>query len=320
MLDCLRTNPLRRPDWKWQRAIGIHQGTHPPTTAKIDGPAGSFMIRRAVRFLEALDRGRNDYQHLTLCADMPDLYWAYYAYSVHTAGMRKTLEAYLLTGATDQELAETIGMTPETIRAYEALFFNVRDKLRYREYILNCAIGTQAIQRGIHGNETELLWKLYGYFYGVHFLQALTGNATAAPMHCSSASDVIAAAQDDAVSTLKLRAAVAAKTVGVNPSTQLALLDIFTKFVEIENASDGSRGGGQQQILVAVQAMMQNLPFTVAGTEPETGQDVNHNTPIELFRSTAAELSYEEAMALAATGKLPQNSDLSLPDATGTKQ
>jgi hypothetical protein len=115
-------------------------------------------------------------------------------------------------------------------------------------------------------------------------------------MWCGTHESVNAAIMDDAVSTLKLKAAVAVKTVEVNQYTQLALMDQFTKFVEVERNSDDA-GKSQAQILDHIDTMMKCLPFNVGGRDPR-GTAILSPT-IQAYEQTAIELTYEEMMRLS---------------------
>jgi hypothetical protein len=99
---------------------------------------------------------------------------------------------------------------------------------------------------------------------------------------------------DDAIATMKLKAALSAKTVPVNRGTQLALLDAFTKFVEVERNTESS-GKAEAQILENIQAMLVGMPFNVDGRDPRTNRIVNRG-PLEDYENGAIELTYEETM------------------------
>ena len=123
------------------------------------------------------------------------------------------------------------------------------------------------------------------------------------PVWCSTPDTVNSTLQDDAISTMKFKAALAAKTIPVNNSTQVDLLHVFTKFVEVERTTD-SIGKAQNQILDHIEAMMVTLPFNVGGRDPRTAEMVPQ-TPMAAYRKTSVELSFQETMAVAAGQRLP---------------
>lgn len=292
-LRLLADNPLRPVDWRWQRAAAILEGDRSmPASRRKDKPDGFMWINRAVKFQRELRAAQNDIQRAALAERRPDIFWAHWVWTAQN-DIKHIIEAQLLAQSPDHSIGWRCNLLPGSVKAYEALFFNVRDKLQHRSYVLNSVIGP-AIHRGLNEREYDLLWKLYGYFLGPCIVDALESMFTNAGW-CSDPSAVGAAVMDDAVGTLKLKAALAAKTVHVNQHTQLALLEAFTKFVEIERNTD-SVGKAQEQILDHISAMMTTLPFNIGG-RPHRLPDLN--SPIAEFERSAIELTYEETMRLS---------------------
>ncbi len=287
-------NPFRPADWRWQRAKEIHEGEGPMASRRRDGLQGNKWIRRAVDYLTAEAAATSDAQRVALADGYTDIFWAVWAWQAQANPQRHSIEAHLLARETNYEIGYRCGVAPSVVEAYEALFFNVREKLHHRQYILNCVMGP-AIHRGLSEREYDLLWKLYGYFLGPYIVDALESKFSN-PVWCGTPEAVGAAVLDDAIGTLKLKAAIAAKTVPVNQHTQLALMEQFTKFVEVERNTD-SAGQAQEQILDHIAAMMTTLPFNVGGRDPR-GAQMAYN-PIQDFEKTAIELTYEETMRLS---------------------
>lgn len=286
-------NPFRHVNWRWQRAQAVHDGAGLPPSRRRDGTDGFKWINKALIFLEELAEARTDAQRALLAERRPEIFWAYWTYNMQQNPMRHLIEAHLLARSTDYNIGFRCNMAPNIIEAYEALFFNVREKIQHRSYILECVLGP-AIHRGLSEREYDLLWKLYGYFLGPHIVDALEGKFVN-PTWCGTPTALGAAVMDDAIGTLKLKAAVATKTVQVNQQTQLALMETFTKFIEIERSTD-SAGKAQEQILDHISAMMTTLPFNVGGRNTRTS---HQNMPLAAFERTAIELTYEETMRLS---------------------
>jgi len=290
-LHIMASNPFRPADWMWQRAVEIVDRDGPRASRKRDGLKGFKWINKAVSFLRAYQRASEDEAALArLATKRPHIFWAHTAWSSATNVQKHLIEAHLLARTDDFSIAFRCDMDPAVITAYEALFFNVKEKLEHRSYILNCVMGP-AIHRGLSEREHDLLWKLYGYFLGPYIVDALESKF-ANPVWCGTPDAVGASVLDDAVSTLKLKAALAAKTVSVNQGTQLALMEQFTKFVEVERNTD-SAGKAQEQVLDHIHAMMTTLPFSI-GRKKEELFSVTHE-----FNTTAAELTYEETMRVS---------------------
>jgi len=101
------------------------------------------------------------------------------AYELHTLPPsdlnRHILEARLLSGQTDDEIANSCSISPEAISLYERLFYNVRDRLDKIDYIVANALG-QVFQGGLGDYNPTLLMKYFAYFAGPLMLSmVLTG-------------------------------------------------------------------------------------------------------------------------------------------------
>lgn len=307
MLECTRDNPMRVTDWRWRRAIGIAERTQPNASRTYDGDIGASWIRKGVALHRDLNRCRNEWDRVELSRKRPALFWAYRLYDDENAELKWEVEARLLAHCSDWEIGYACGLPPEVVEAYEQLFFNVRDKLRHRGYVLHCVIGP-AVQRGLAERDYDLLWKLYGYFYGPYVIDSLTSKCVN-PTWCPSADNAGAAIQSDAVGTMKLKAGIAAKTVRVDAQTQLELLNAFNQFVEIERTTDSS-DKAQDIVLNHINAMMTILPFNIAGRNPRDNHRMVAVNPVHSFDSTAVELSFEETMKVSFGQRLPNERGL----------
>ena len=300
-LDCSAQNPMRRPPWRWERARGICAGSQPSAGRTRDGLAGYKWINRAVSYMRAKQQytalGRLD----QLFARYPDIFWAEWIYDRDSHPLRWELEARLLSRSTDADIAMQCGTAGEVVKAYEALFFNVREKLHHPGYIVHTVMGT-AVHRGLAEREYDLLWKMYAYAHGPHMLTSLITKFVN-PIWCNTPDEVNSAIHDDTIATLKLKSSLAAKTVQVNGGTQIELLQIYTKFVEIEQLSD-SAGKAQSQILDHIGVMFNVMPLNIGGRDPRSGQQ-RIAGPATTFDASAVELSYDESVQVATGHKLP---------------
>jgi hypothetical protein len=137
----------------------------PHTTAYRDGgEASASWISQMVKFMRVYRRCEDDQLDLTrLAREHPPLFWAHFIYNadVPQGPSKWAIEAHILARETDRQIAFRVGCSEETIAAYEALFFNVRDKLTHKEYILNSVL-SQSITAGLYERDHDLLWKLFG--------------------------------------------------------------------------------------------------------------------------------------------------------------
>lgn len=298
MLPSIRDNPRRSPHWRWLRAVEIDKGGPRPSRA-IDGESGFKWIRRAVRLKRRYDQAvNNTAATYRLIQYDRELFWAHNMWLDDKAPMRYAIEARVLAGETDEHIAKKIGTDPGVIGAYVDVFFDVRGMLENRDYVVN-VIMADAVSRGIAERQYDLLWKMFAFHGGSHVLDAVMSKVTALPRP-ERADDVAGFFQDFAINTMKHKAAVAALTVPINTHTQLALIDSFVKYVEIEKTSENT-GKAHATIIDNIGAMMTALPFKI-GTKLDSAGD-----KMLPFDNGAAELRNEEMMIVAAGGNLPEH-------------
>ncbi len=297
MIELLYCNPWRPVDAWWQRAVGIMEREEPAASPNRDGGRGCGWIKRAQRFQAALREADSPYEQMQLIIDFPGVYYAHQLFTDESAAGRTTrwaIEARILARQTDDEIAQAGACRPDVIEAYEALFFNVRDRLDYRDVILNHVLGCLQV-RSWETLEVGWLWKLFAYLGGPHVLESLMSRLPGtAWVH--EAGGIAAFFQDTAIGSMKLKAALAAAGVRVDGRTQLALLEAFTKYIEIERTT-GSAGQASDQIQENLQAMLEEMPFKAIGVQSEK--------QVPAFDRGAAELRADELMQVAAGLPVP---------------
>jgi len=301
MFEEIATNPLRAPHWRWLRAVQIDSGGR-RASRKTDGEDGFFWIRRATRLKRHFEQaaGRSQALYALLERD-PDLFWAHNIWTKDKAPTRWTIEARVLAGQSDEEIAFRAATTPDVVRAYVNVFFDVRGLLDRDDYVLNVILA-DAVARGVQERQYDLLWKLLAYRGGPHVLDATINRFTKtdAPKDATAVANFF---QEFAVNTMKYKAAIAALTVQVNTHTQMQLIDSFVKYVEIEKNSENANKA-QTTIVQNIGEMLTALPFRV-GTKLDSAA-----IKMVPFDNNAAELKSDELMTIAAGGTLPNQTDI----------
>lgn len=300
-LPAFRHSPLRAPHWKWLRAQEIDAGGQKATRA-IDGEDGFTWIRRASRLKRHYERAQNKPSAIyALLIRDKDLFWAHSIWLADKKPTRWGIEARVLAGETDAEIAEKIGTETEVISAYVNVFFDVRDKLRNLDYVQN-VIMADSVTRGLQERHYDLLWKLLGYKGGAHVLDAVIGRGTSVERPESSDS-VGTFFQDFAISSMKYKAALASLTVQINTHTQLPLIESFVKYVEIERNTENAMKA-QTSIVDNIGVMLTSLPFKI-GTKLDS-----EGAKMLPFDNGSAELRGDEMMVIAAGGQLDNTADI----------
>ena len=297
MENSFRQSPKRAPHWQWLRAVEIDQGGR-AASRRLDGPAGFINIRRALRLKRHYDRaGSNpDRLYALMLRDEP-LFWAHSMWRNDKEPMRWTVEARVIAGETDEEIAEKLGVETAVVQAYNDIFFNVREKLNNFDYVVNVMFN-DAVTRGLQERQYDLLWKMVAYQGGTHALNAILGRFISIPKP-RSADEVAGFFQDSAINSVKYKAALATMTVPVNTHTQLQLIDSFVKYIEVERTTDNATKA-QHSIIDNIGAMLRSMPLKI-GTKLESKE-----AKVLPYDDSAAELRGDEIIAAASGAKIDE--------------
>lgn len=305
-LELHHRNPCRPPDWRWLRAVGIvDEGQQRPTRRR-DGEENVVLIRKAVSFrrdfVEAVG-SHNVMAQVSLADAYQSLVWAHQIYSDETRlQVRYAVEARLLARQTNREVAFSVGSTEDIIDIYEQLFFAVRDRLCYPDYIFQSVLGAE-----LHGRlstmDYGMLWKLFAYIGGPYVLEAII-RRVANPSWVSSPEEVLSFFHDTAVGTMKKQASMAAAIIPINNETNIAILEAFVRYVEVERSTDGA-GQAENQLRGNLSQMLTSLSFSVG-----THKGVIEQHGSQVFDTSAVELRNDELMTLAAGQQLPNHEQL----------
>jgi hypothetical protein len=162
--DIQKANPARTPDWRWQRALSLVRARQRFSSKRDDDVTG-----RAVDYLRAV-RDRSSHRRRNALEEATDIRAARRLYK--SGGELKSLvEARLLTGQSPTDIARCSMLTRLVIETYEALFFQVADRLEAPDWI-----HTYAISRwtdGLWRPSPATLLKRFAYGGGVPVLEAV---------------------------------------------------------------------------------------------------------------------------------------------------
>jgi hypothetical protein len=299
--DVAEPNPCRPPDWRWHRARGIHNHTHPPASRIGDRGPGFGWIRRTLAFLQDLSRCQCTAHHGWLSGQHPSLFLAHRLYSQRECRRTKALvEAYLLTGATNEEITQRFNMRADVVDAYQNVFFHVRDQLCNTHFIETSVIArTSSFHAGYH--PCEKLWKSIGYRHGIKVLDAVTTGVLQPGSGRNTSIDGFLRRQ--VIGLSKLQVAITAIGAEDNPEAQAALMKIYPQLLALEQ-HELAVGNTDSQLLTHIQAMIDAVNVTVAGQFDEWDE----SDPLSKYDRGAVELSPEELMGVQQ-GKKPRAAD-----------
>lgn len=290
-----KDNPQRAPHWRWLRATQIDAGGL-RASRRVDGPEGFKWIRRAVAMKRRYEQFINNPAKLySLSKYDAALFWAHSIWVEDKMPTRWAIEAHILADEPAEKIAQRVGADPDVISAYESVFFDVREKLNNREYVLNVVI-KDSVTRGLSERHYDLLWKIFGYQCGPFVLDSIIGRFTS-PYKPQKEEDVAGFFNDAAIGIIKQKATIAALSVPVNSHTQTLLLEAFVKYVEIERTTDNA-SKAQITIVENIGEMLNSIPFHI-GTKLDSEQE-----KMVPFDNKPAELRNNEMMIFAAGGTL----------------
>jgi hypothetical protein len=159
-------NPFRPPDWRWRRALHLHDERATP-----HGRRDDRWTRQAIRLIERLDAGSTppgrrrtatdvvlDAAHALKFSDDPRGRWE--------------VEARVLAGQEPATIATCLGVSCDAIEAFGRLFFDVGDRLDAVDYLAAFALG-HGLYSGIAQDDLGTIVKIIGYNLGPPAVDAL---------------------------------------------------------------------------------------------------------------------------------------------------
>ena len=261
MIQTYSQRTRRRPvDWRWQCAALAASGEYPLSRRR----DGDVWVARATKFIREHENCETELDMAELAERHPVIYWAYDIwYTQNESGnpVRSEVEARLLADDQIENIARRVATEVEVIEAYERLFFNVRERLADRGYLMHCVLGP-AVHLGFQATEYDLIWKLF----------ALLGRATgrgpddrpvggSCPSGSRQRPEVLRRGRRQ--NDLRRVAMLALKTFRINNFNAMEIIDKFLKLVELERTGGAGGGIATEAVKQNVHAMLVSLPFTV---------------------------------------------------------
>jgi hypothetical protein len=162
------SNRYRTPGWCWDWATHLLETGRRPHPVW-DGP----FVEAAVKYQRLV----RDYSEVDLAEQMPELHCARRIFTT-TRMLRWELESRILAREPFEAVAEKTCQTVEVVKAYEATFFNVLDRLHVPYYIVHEVI------RAPHTFDPQdpgVVWRFFAYHAGTAVLDALIAHFLALP-------------------------------------------------------------------------------------------------------------------------------------------
>jgi hypothetical protein len=203
----------------------------------------------------------DDIEHLYLSERMGDLYeaWTMYQSTQVKANMRWEIEARLLARQTTAEIASKTGTRESIIAIYSQIFFDVQSRLESPGWITHVVIG-DAFNRSVD-KQPDGLWKLFGYWGGPFVLDSLIYRFNC-PVWLESYKFVPGFIADDIRGQMQTKAMLAIRSMPVNWQTQIEIMNLYYRMMELENNTDAIAAGGAESFKSSIAAFMNSIPWT----------------------------------------------------------
>lgn len=273
------------PERRWQViALLVESGRMPRRRA------GEDDIRRGFHFLRRYKAPAPLVSKLVLRDEYPELYWAYGLYE-NPKSERWIIEAGLLTDVPLPELAEYVAKPLGVVQTYERMFYDVRDRLGSRGYILNRVL-MPSYSRGMHSRDFDLMFKTLAYCAGWSIFKEFIDSGVLT----DDSRSFLESGRNDRL--LKL-GWMASHRLEVNNFNALEVMDLCLKLQEMEQ---NLKGGTRDDVNKLLAGLLQSCVTTMLPRdckvidEPRAGVGVG--------------LKYGEAIPVTAEvhdGKAEQN-------------
>lgn len=305
-------DPFRRPDWRFNRVIAMCDRVPVPGRCT---PRDDEYVRRGRAFLLRY-RAFDEYRRQELWAEDEDLYAAFAVYRAKAdatdRGQAFTLEARILAGGSDEEIAPFYPFGPRAVDYYEKLFFNVRDRLTQRDWITTqvlipalkrdrgtsnapATVGTwQPQDHAVIESQLDGSLKFFAFFGGPWVLERMVYGFE----HTSRAHtpDEAANGWDERHYTrgMKRRAAQAVNHFEVNKFNVIDVFMTVNQIIATEKAADAAEGQ-QTKYETHVKALLDGLTWTVGSA----GGD-NTRPALAAYDGSTSELRDDELLMVSA--------------------
>lgn len=283
-------DPFRPVDWRYRRAEYL-RSSGKYRRSKLDD--GYVLVTR--KFLKQREKCQDESDYIRLADKMPGIYYAGEIYTRTETTDKYILEARILAGSSIKDIAKKHAYTPEVIFWYEKLFFDVRDKLDKRDYLISRVIGPAA-HRGIAARDFDLMLKMYALVGGPYVVDALVEQRSGIELKPQSEKELDVFFNKDCASTIKRNAAIASRSVRINEHTLGMVLEAHGKLLDIERQTE-TTADTSNLIMQNIQATLQAVPFHIS-SKREVSNVLAH------YDKSGVELRANE-LALAGVGVDP---------------
>jgi len=311
-------DPFLRPDWRFDRVLELvsRQPTPGRTTRFNDDyikVARSFMLRWKKGYLEREKLKREN----------PGMYFAFIIWDkINTdPEVQFIIEAAILSGKTNSEVAHEVCTCPEAIEWYEAIFFNVKERRANHGWIFKHVL-LPASDRFVKDEDDDdddtpqfttspvirphldMTLKFFAYYGGPLMCDfMLTGFKRGMPVNTQD--EIGDWLNEQWMISIQRRSTQSTHLFEVNKYNVMELFATHARIMEIQKSSE-SQEDRHSTIERHIHSMLTEIPWTV-GKDAEA---VFEGTTIGEYDEMSAELDSEELMLIGAGQRVKGLEDL----------
>lgn len=313
-------DPGAEPDWRHQRILEIiHRHPSPGRCSRYDDK----WVKKARSFiLVYLQKDQKRISLRKLLLTCPEMYYAYLIHERAATGnaadvnVMLLMQARIISGQSNEEIAKEVGTHPGVVEWYSKLFFDVRDRLNQKDWIISRVLVPALVRSPVADEDAEGpispvetfsknfldgSLKYFGYFGGGEVINTILGGQRR---------EVSENATDEFLDTffrrqLKVKTIQAISRLPVNRYNINTLLETYMELIKLEKAAGGTADES------AYTDVMTSLLGNVRFKRGEDARQMIEQTPLKDYYDKEFDLSYEEQQILLNGGKL------NLPEESG---
>jgi hypothetical protein len=169
-----RSDPFAPPDWRWQRACQAPEQGRLRRHKRQSDPDWLQPLLALCETVNATGRKQPS-------QPVPQELLAAYRLFDNGGPLRWEVEARILAGQSDDEIAAATGMAAGAVSQFERSFFDVRNRLSAVDLVLLEIIGFHPCG-GIRPGDLRTLWHIWGYSAGPKMLEIVMAVSQDRPM------------------------------------------------------------------------------------------------------------------------------------------
>ena len=268
--DYERMNPHRSPRWRYERIVDLVDKRQAPNPTRDDS-----MVVEGYKFVEAWTKAHDaedeedvEDRKRRIFMKWPGLFYSYETYLMPDDDwVGEVIEARILAGQSNEEIADKLCMLPNAIDWYEQLFFNVRDRLKYQDYISRKVIGP-LIAAGLQNVASGTTAKYFAYFAGPNVLNYILDGYNAGDARPGQNEDLRPFFEKYVSTNLGARMATSINPLEINKFNFEHLVDIYTKMLDTARRAQQDMGV-KTNIEENVNIMLGAIPWSVGKERQE---------------------------------------------------